>query len=319
MCQFAVYLFTFEKLKTKTIINYLAGLQHKLVTIDAKQTVWSPALHQTMKGMKRDEAVYSPLAKRMKLPFVRQMILHANKLYFKKYKYTKPVLGAALHASMCLGLMFLFRKSEYLTNKTGLRKMVNNHPVTLIANDLQLWYGENFYPASAGKHLPKQPPDMISIFLGYSKADQYGKGANRFFPAEPNNPDCMCKVIHHYCRIADLQPNQPIFAGPHVIITGEMISEYMKQTAIALGVDHNKVSHHSLRIAGLVTLFAAEVPDSLKQLAGRWADPRSFIIYARATMQQFKTISTALNNPQLVTVHHIKKFYQQHNQEPPSC
>jgi predicted RNA-binding protein with PUA-like domain len=88
----------------------------------------------------------------------------------------------------------------------------------------------------------------------------------------------------------------------------------MKKTAIDLGVDHKKVSHHSLRIAGLVTLFAADVPDSLKQLAGRWADPKSFVIYARATMQQFTNIATALNNPQLVTVQHIKKFYQQHGQ-----
>jgi hypothetical protein len=314
MCQFAVYLFTFEHLKTVTITNYFAGMQNQLVTIDAPQTVWSPALHQTMKGMKRDESNYSPIAKRMKLPFVRQMILHANNLYFKKFRLTAPVHGAALHAAMCLGLMFLFRKSEYLTNKNGLRKNVNGHPVTLIANDVQLWYGNKFYPASAGHKLPKLPPDMISMFLGYSKADQFGKGANRFFPAEPNNKDCMCKVVHHYCRIADLQPQQPIFAGPHTIITGEMISAYMKKTAIDLGVDHKKVSHHSLRIAGLVTLFAADVPDSLKQLAGRWADPKSFVIYARATMQQFTNIATALNNPQLVTVQHIKQFYQQHGQ-----
>jgi hypothetical protein len=85
----------------------------------------------------------------------------------------------------------------------------------------------------------------------------------------------------------------------------------MKHTATAAGVDSTKVSHHSLRVAGLVTLFAADVPDTLKQLAGRWADTRNFVTYCRATMQQFNQIGQALNNPYLVTIHHIKLFYQQ--------
>ena len=195
----------------------------------------------------------------MKYPFIRQMILHANNTYFRTFRYSNPILGYALHAAMCLGLMFLFRKSEYLTDKTGQRKTVNGHAVTLTADDLHLWYGDKSYPASDGINIPTQPPDMISMYLGYSKADQFGKGANRFFPAEPTNPDCMCKVVHQYCRNAQLQPQDPILAGPRVIITGDMIAYYMKKTATDLGVDKTRVSHHSLRIAGLVTVIICKL------------------------------------------------------------
>jgi len=47
----------------------------------------------------------------------------------------------------------------------------------------------------------------------------------------------------------------------------------------------------------------------LKQLAGRWASQQSFIVYARATLQQYATIANALNDPALVTADHIKMFY----------
>ena len=55
--------------------------------------------------------------------------------------------------------------------------------------------------------------------------------------------------------------------------------------------------------------MAADVPDHLKQLAGRWANPKSFVAYARATLLQFNRISSTLNDKNLVTADEIKKFY----------
>ncbi len=61
----------------------------------------------------------------------------------------------------------------------------------------------------------------------------------------------------------------------------------LKTTALALGIPADRISAHSLRVGGLVVFFAAEVPDSLKQLAGHWASANSFIIYAHATLEQY--------------------------------
>lgn len=307
MVRYAVFLFVIDKLQTSTITTYLAGLQHHLVTNDVPQTVWSPALSQVLQGFRRDEAIYLPQNKKIKLPFTRALILVA----FHKFIQGLPseLSASSLHAALCLGLMFLLRKSEFLTGRDRKPKMTNGLPATLLAKNLCLWYGETFYSASSGDKIPLKPPDMISIFLPVMKSDQFGKGATRFFPAEPSNHQCMCKVVHAYVIRAGLREEDPVFAGPFITITSETVATLMKATAIAVGVPGDRVSIHSLRIGGLVTLFAAEVPDSLKQFAGRWASPMSFITYARATMQQFSQIASALNNPLLVSVHQIKKFY----------
>jgi hypothetical protein len=307
--QFVVYLFLIEKLQTSTITTYLAGVQHHLTMQDTGLTVWSKPVHQVLKGFQRDEATYLPQNKKLKYPFTRSMILFgANKLLI----YVKdPLLAVAMHAALCLGLMFLFRKSEYLTGSDGQPRRINGKVVTLLAKDLCFWYGYKPYPASSSVDIPATQPDMISMYLPFTKGDQFGKGATRFFIAEPSNPDCMVRIIHTYCRAASLRPNDPIFAGPKPVrVTAAMVSSFMKSIATLLRLDSSKVALHSLRVGGLVTLFAAGVPDNLKQLAGRWASTKSFVAYARATLQQFSQIGSALNDPNLVTADHIRMFYE---------
>ena len=277
-------------------------------TNDIPKSIWSPAVHQVMRGFTRDEAIYLPMRKKIKLPFTRAMILSGADQILRHL--IDPLLAVAMHAAMCLGFMFLFRKSEFLTGPDGLPRKVNSAHATLVAEDLFFWYGSDSYPATAGMNIPATHPEMISMFIAVSKGDQFGKGATRFFIAEPSNPLCMVKVVHTYCRAVTLRKGDPVFAGPKILITSTMISSFMKATATLLKLDATKIAIHSIRIGGLVTLFAAGVPDSLKQLAGRWASPTSFIVYARATMQQFGQIASALNCPNLVTPEHIRMFYQ---------
>lgn len=309
--QYIAYIFVICKLQTSTITTYLAGVQNHLATNDIPLKVWAPAVHQTIKGHRRDEAEYLPQHKKLKYPFTNSMILRAKYRTLADLQRTNPFQATAIDAAMCMGLMFLFRKSEYLTPPNGRPKLINNAIATLIAKNVKLWYGETGLTADMGSRLPRQPPDMISMYLPFSKNDHFGKGATRYFPAEHSNNHCMVKRTYQYIRQAQLQPNSPIFAGPRTIISSDLVARVMKDTARGLGIDSTKIAMHSLRIGGLVTLFAADVPDSLKQLAGRWQSPTSFVVYARATMQQFGQISKALNNSKLVTAGHIKMFYEQ--------
>lgn len=309
--QYATYLFVFDDKKTTTITNYLAGLQNHLVMADVDLTVWSPKLHQAMKGYRREEATTLPLHLSIKFPFTNSMILTArDKILAPVLANNNPFLLDSIDAALCMGLMFLFRKSEYLTGPTGTPKKISNRVATLTAENTLLWYGEKSYTASCGSKLPHRPPDMISMFLEFSKGDQFGKGATRFFPAESTNPECMVRRVHKYIRQANLHALNPIFAGPRGVVSAKLVTNVIKATALHLGMDTRRASLHSLRIGGLCTLFAADVPDNLKQLAGRWASIKSFAAYARATMQQFGQIARALNNPNLVTADDIKRFYQ---------
>ena len=205
--------------------------------------------------------------------------------------------------------MFLFRKSEYLTEKNGQPKRSQGRSLsTLIASNTHFWFDERSYPAH-GPFPSTGYPDMMSIYLPFSKGDPYGKGATRFFPSDPNNNNCLVKLVYLYIQQAKLQPHHCLFAGPRFVVTSKMISQLIKLIAKGNGLPANRYSPHSLRVGGLVTLFAAEVPEHLKQLAGRWANPKSFVTYARATLQQFSCIANSLNNPNLVTANHIHRLY----------
>ena len=58
---------------------------------------------------------------------------------------------------------------------------------------------------------------------------------------------------------------------------GPALKAVMRIITTHARIDPSRVSLHSLRIGGLVALFAAGVPSHLKQLAGRWSSEKSFI------------------------------------------
>lgn len=303
--RYIVYLFSFEKLAYCTIKTYLAGLQRHLFLSDAGVSVWSPPIPQILKGFFRVESVERPLSLRHKLPFTRSMVESSRRLILDRL----PVFeGLAIYAALCMGLMFLFRKSEFLTDSNRKPKVTSGVVVTLLASNVHFWYGSTPY-AACDPLLPSSPPDLLSMYLPLSKGDPYGKGATRFFPIALTNPLCMVSYVHSYAFQAKLRANDCFFAGPRYVVSSSMISIVLKTTAHALGIPADRISCHSLRVGGLVVLFAADVPDSLKQLAGRWASAESFITYARATLEQYATIANALNNPTLVTAEQVKMFY----------
>lgn len=205
---FVFYLFAIENLLVSTITTYLAGVQYHLTMMDSGLTVWSPKLHQLIKGSQRDEADFIPAHKRLKEPFTRQMILAACALSFSNL--SDPNLAHGLHAAMCLGLMFLFRKSEYLTGPDRQPKLQGPRVVTLVAENLRFWYGDDSIDADQWQRLPNALPDFISMYIAGHKGDQFGKGATRFFPSEPNNIHCMCSVVLTHAKLAKLKPGQPV-------------------------------------------------------------------------------------------------------------
>ena len=215
-----------------------------------------------------------------------------------------PADRISCHSLRVGGLVVLFAAEI----SDSLKQLANGVVVTLLASNVHFWFG-NTPVASCDPLLPSAFPDLLSMFLPLSKGDPYKKGATRFFPIARDDPLCMVPFVYRYSLLAPLRPTDCFFAGPRYVVSSSTVSTVWKATAHALGVPADRVSCHSLRVGGLVVLFAADVPDSLKQLAGRWASQQSFIVYARATLQQYATIANALNDPALVTADHIKMFY----------
>jgi hypothetical protein len=307
MIPYVSYLFILEKLACSTVKTYVAGLQFYLFSNDyITNSIWSPRLNQCLKGFFRQESVEKPLSGKHKLPFTLSMIFWAHdNIISRSYD---PFVRSALLSSLCVGFMFLFRKSEYLTSTNRIPKSSNGIISTLLAKNTHFWFNEDSYPAS-GPFPIDTLPSMMSIYLPLSKGDPYGKGATRFFPSDLSNPNCLVQIVYNYVRYATLLPMCCLFAGPRYVVTPQHINSMIKLTAVSCGLPAHRFTPHSLRVGGLVTLIAADVPDNLKQLAGRWANPKSFVAYARATLQQFNQIAVSLNNPSLVLPSQVKMFY----------
>ena len=111
---YVTYLFVFETLHISTVTTYLAGLQHRLAISDVPRSVWSQALHQTIRGFTRDEVSLFPHRRHIKIPFTRSMIKTAYEQILLKINEAQSIITLSNHAALCMGLMFLFRKSEYL-------------------------------------------------------------------------------------------------------------------------------------------------------------------------------------------------------------
>jgi hypothetical protein len=131
--RYVVYLFSFAKLAHGTIITYLAGLQHHFYLSDAGVSVWSPLIHQILKGFVRIESDERPLSLRHKLPFTRSMVESSRQLILNRLPRFE---GLAIYAALCMGLMFLFRKSEFLTDDKRKPKVTNGVVVTLLASKI---------------------------------------------------------------------------------------------------------------------------------------------------------------------------------------
>ena len=306
VCTFAAYSFFFRGLQPATIRSYLQGVDHHLKMANIiSRTIWHPALNQTLQGIERESSFESALINKSKLPFSLPLILFArshvlaNTVSFELY---------AIFSALCLGFMFLLRKSEFLTDKKGKGKVERGIQYTLLSDTVLLYWGDVCYP-STSRFLPPTPPDFISIFLPRSKGDPMGKGATRFFPRQKGAGFCLVTVIYVYVRQANLRPVDYFFAGPRFVVDSKLLSNTMKATALAAGLTPARATLHSLRVGGLVSLFAAGAPAHLMTLAGRWASESSFVQYMRASMEQYETIADALNRIDLVTALDIKRLY----------
>ena len=261
---YVTYLFVVENLSLSTIKTYVAGLQFFLFSRDyIDSSIWTPRLHQCLKGFKLQESSEIPLSQRFKLPITLSMIFWGRDNILKDCY--NPFVKMSLFTALCVGFMFLFRKSEYLTEKNGRPKGIQGKSLsTLIASNTHFWFGDSACPAH-GPFPITGFPDMMSIYLPFSKGDPYGKGATRFFPSDKTNPNCLVRLVYSYITQANLKPHHCLFAGPLFVVTTKMISQLIKLIAKGNGLPAHRFSPHSLRIGGLVTLFAAEVPENLKQ------------------------------------------------------
>ena len=117
-------------------------------------------------------------------------------------------------ASLCVGFMFLFRKCEYLTDKSRRPKSSYGVISTLTAEFTHFWFNDTPFSADCHFFPQGQLPTMMSMYLPLSKGDPLGKGATRFFPSDLSNPDCLVRIAFDYVSQALLKPKDCYSPAP---------------------------------------------------------------------------------------------------------
>ena len=85
-----------------------------------------------------------------------------------------------------------------------------------------------------------------------------------------------------------------------------LFQEAIKSIAVKMGLDPTRYSTHGFRIGGASLLAAAGLPDYVIQSIGRWKS-LAFLSYIRAASSLFSSALSALTNPLLFTISHLRQ------------
>jgi hypothetical protein len=119
----------------------------------------------------------------------------------------------------------------------------------------------------------------------------------------------LCTSIYNWCILAKPIPNIPFlyYLNTKIINTND-INSTLKRAASENNLDPSHFTSKSLRSGGASILAAASIPSYLIQKIGRWKS-LTFLQYIKISTEACNIISNALFNPNLLTISHIKQFY----------
>ena len=179
-CLYVAYLAE-KGLRTRSISVYLAALRHLRVSCGeapGERSAW-PRLQYVLKGVKRTQAVDTPIRRRLPITIGIMAKLQAA-LAAHEDQYT----GRLLWAACCLGFFGFMRCGEFLVTKAGEQPAV-------LAGDVAVDSHSN--------------PTMLRVFLRRAKCDPFGNGANIYIGVT-GSALCPVAAILRYLAVRPPHP-----------------------------------------------------------------------------------------------------------------
>jgi hypothetical protein len=216
----------------------------------------------------------------------------------------------AVHTAMCVGYTFLCRVGEYLY--TGPKS--SHH---LLTKDIAfLTFNETDHEPEirAAMDIRSIPPDNIKAIIftvRSAKNDQQGKARRYTLKADRTstvNAKFFSLFLEHN-RISCPEMDAPFFSSSveRWTLTSSEFNSHLKSFAKTLSVQENRISTHSLRIAGACALSNAGVADSVILLMGRWRS-LAFLDYLRDTTTIQDSAFSVLLNPNTLKFDHVVDY-----------
>jgi integrase len=194
---------------------------------------------------------------------------------------------------MEMGIYFLLRRSEYLPCRTSGGTLSRG----LKWSDIKFLDAEGhvigFNQVSIGA------ADSVSVLVQRSKTDQLGEGRVRTHKRQ-HHGHCIVAVIVAWAlemRAHGADFNSHVFEREGFpIITDVSIAEAMKAIVSSQGLDHHKISTHSLRYGGTTLLAAAGIPAYAITYFGGWSENSSMLRrYAQLGGQMTNEVSRVMS------------------------
>ena len=144
-----------------------------------------------------------------------------------------------------------------------------------------------------------------------AKNDVLGEGHRFDFPAVATNSEKAYDIAHDCFRWAICA--RPLMGHPFLSFKGKWVLKYhtlsaaVKKVAVEMGFDPSKFRTHSLRIGGASMLAAANVPDYVIQVQGRWKS-LAFLEYVRIAKKTFDSALAAIVNTEGLTVCDVRRM-----------
>jgi hypothetical protein len=291
-----------EGLCPGTVSVYLSAVRYyfRLHNLDIT-FLESPWISAARTGINLIYRATHPIAERKALPFVCEMIMHAESVTFNTESDHDLVIVTAFKIASVL----MMRVSEYLPGAKGVEHWLRSDDVAF-----RLWDNRIIPSWRAYLHEWKEVQSVLFHVRG-AKNDVVGEGHRFDFPAVAANAERAYDIAYDCFKWAIRA--RPLMGHPFLSFRGDWVLKYhtltaaVKKVAVEMGFDPSKFRTHSLRIGGASMLAAANVPDYVIQVQGRWKS-LAFLDYIRIAKRSFDSALAAIVNMDGLTICDVRRM-----------
>lgn len=283
----------------KTIRVYLAGVKFWLKSIGQDTSFFlDPAIVAVKRGISAHFRVTQPAADKRTLPVTIDFITQA----FEFLDLESP-MGQCLATTFVLAFTCLLRRSEYV-GKYG-----------LLGSDVafEVLVGSKVLVIAASSPLLRNYviDDIVGVIINNRRAknDINSEGFRFHFKKCASSSSFDITTFMFLWAIeAHLGPDDLFLSyRGEWVLSYKQVQHAVRKVATLLSLDSTRYSSHSFRIGGASVLAAAGVPDYIILKIGRWKS-LAFLDYIRQATSFFSVALSALSNPTLFTLDHLKMF-----------
>jgi hypothetical protein len=305
---FIMYLSLESQKSPNTVHSYLTGIIHFIASHGSDTSYFHSTLVQkTKSACTLTYFTNHSVSEKATYPITIDFIISAR----DNLLIDNSIMNIALLTTLELAFSCLLRIGECLDTNIYTHHQIKASDVNFIISFKNQYISINCSLISNTKL-----SDIISVtvIIPSAKADKYGESRILSFDNKSNYIDKtrsfdLCSQLYQWSLIASPQLELPfLYYKGYSIVTTQKLNQIIRQTAELNHLDPNHFSSRSLRVGGTTTLASANASSALIAKIGGWKS-LTFLDYTKITLKMCDIASSALTNPDLITMNNLHQIY----------